>query len=98
MPVHQVAGEFGREIDPDRFPYSGYLMLDILRFLTAQGVPINRTELKFRTDPDAAYATVLTHNGAGRTWVGEGFTFPGGYKLLDAEGMAANAATCMTVM
>ena len=29
MPVHRAAEEFGREVDPDVFPYSGYLMLDI---------------------------------------------------------------------
>lgn len=60
MPVHQIAEEFGRQIDPDVFPYSGYLMLYTLTFLEDRGVPIDRTELKVRIDPDGPYATVLT--------------------------------------
>ncbi|MEU9740219.1 hypothetical protein AB0E12_13645 [Micromonospora chersina] len=60
MPVHQIAEEFGRRVDADVFPYSGYLMLDMLTFLADRGVPIDRTALKVRTDPDAPDATVLT--------------------------------------
>ncbi|MEU5828257.1 hypothetical protein [Micromonospora tulbaghiae] len=60
LPVHQIVEKFGRRIDPDVFPYSGYLMLDMLTYLKDRGVPIDRTELKVHTDPDAPYATVLT--------------------------------------
>jgi hypothetical protein len=60
MPVHQIAEKFGRRIDPDVFPYPGYVMLDMLSFLADRGVPIDRTELEVRTDPDAPDATVLT--------------------------------------
>ncbi|GAA1809709.1 hypothetical protein GCM10009682_34200 [Luedemannella flava] len=60
LPVHVVATKFGRRIDPDAFPYSGYLMLDVLTFLGERDIPIDSTELPYRTDPDGPYDTVIT--------------------------------------
>jgi hypothetical protein len=38
------------------------------------------------------------HNGADNAAVGPGFSFPGGFHLIDAAGMAANASVSMTVL
>ena len=42
-PIADLARQFGRETDPDEFPYSGYLMMDMLLFLEDRGIPITRS-------------------------------------------------------
>jgi hypothetical protein len=61
MPTARLARQFGREIDPDEFPYSGYLMMDMLFFLEERGIPITRSELDAKyDDSNTPLVTILT--------------------------------------
>lgn len=48
--------------------------------------------------PAELAACMRRHDGADNTAVGPGFSFPGGFHLLDAAGIASYAAVCLTVL
>jgi SMI1 / KNR4 family (SUKH-1) len=48
--------------------------------------------------PAELVACLSRHNGADNTAVGPGFSFPGGFHLRDAAGIATDAAVCLTVL
>jgi cell wall assembly regulator SMI1 len=48
--------------------------------------------------PPELLASMERHNGADNGAVGPGFSFPGGFHLLDAAGMAHHASVCLTVL
>src|SRR5262245_9019133 len=61
MPTAKLARQFGREIDPDEFPYSGYLMMDTLLFLERHSIPITHSELDAKYDDNnVPLVTILT--------------------------------------
>jgi hypothetical protein len=61
MPVARLAAEFGRVIDSDEFPYSGYLMMDIMLFLEEREIPITHTEMEIEYGgEDTPMVIVLT--------------------------------------
>jgi hypothetical protein len=61
MPTARLAREFGREVAKDDFPYSGYLMMDMLFYLDGRGIPITDSVLDVKYDgSDGPLVEILT--------------------------------------
>src|SRR5690349_17578863 len=50
MPTAELATRFGRGLAKDDFPYSGYLLMDMLGFLEDRGIPVTRSVLDVKYD------------------------------------------------